>query len=228
MKDISRPQIVYVGDPMCSWCWGFAPVLERLVSEHEVDLRLIVGGLRPGPSAQTLSDKMKTFLLHHWEQVESASGQPFNREALAARPSSWMYDTELPAVAVAAMRHFQPADELPFFLALQEAFYARGVDITSEAAYPSLVAPFGVDPGDFATSLAEADARQAAWDDFSEARRLGATGFPTTLLAIEGRYRMLAAGYRPFEEVDQILHAGLDRFAPAATSGATCSIDGAC
>ena len=21
---------LYLGDPMCSWCWGFAPVLERL------------------------------------------------------------------------------------------------------------------------------------------------------------------------------------------------------
>ena len=206
-----RPTIVYVGDPMCSWCWGFAPVLEQLVAEHDVDLKIVVGGLRPGQAAQPLSDRMKTFLLHHWEQVEAASGQPFNSASLAARDATWMYDTELPAVAMNAMRRIKPTAELAFFFTLQHAFYVDGIDITDSAAYPSLLDAYQVDPPGFVELLAAPEVRSAAWDDFAEARRLGATGFPTTLLDVDGRYRMLAAGYRPYAEVDQILHAALDR-----------------
>ena len=44
-------EFVYVGDPMCSWCWGFAPVLERMQEVYDVPLRVVVGGLRPGSEA---------------------------------------------------------------------------------------------------------------------------------------------------------------------------------
>ena len=24
---------IYFADPMCSWCWGFAPVIEKIAAE---------------------------------------------------------------------------------------------------------------------------------------------------------------------------------------------------
>ena len=219
--DSARPTLVYVGDPMCSWCWGYAPVVERLVGEHDIGFRLIVGGLRPGPAAQPLNDHTKDFILHHWESVAAVSGQPFDRHAFAARPATWMYDTEGPAIAVVAMRNLHPERELAFFVRLQRAFYAEGIDITNAGAYASLLDD-DVDVEAFGTAVADEASRRGAWDDFAEARRLSATGFPTTLLKIGERRRMLAAGYQPYAQVDQILHAALDRFAPIAGSSAVC------
>ncbi len=199
------------------------------MTEHDLELRIVLGGLRPGAAAQPLSPRLKEYLLHHWERIEAGCGQPFDRAALEAREETWMYDTELPAKAVVAMRRVRPRAELSFFVALQRAFYADGIDITDPAVYPALVAPFDVDPDEFETLLGDAHVGKGAWDDFAAARQLGATGFPTTLLNIDGRMRMLAAGYRPFAEVDEILHAALARFAPPeATVGAVCSIDGNC
>ncbi len=41
-------ELIYVGDPMCSWCWGIAPQLDTLVRTHpDIPLRIVVGGLRP-------------------------------------------------------------------------------------------------------------------------------------------------------------------------------------
>ncbi len=186
---------------MCSWCWGFAPTMERLVREHGVDLRLIVGGLRPGPYAQLLTADLREMLLHHWHQVEAVTGQPFDREALMRRPDTWRYDTELPATAVAVVRHLRPGDELAFLTHLQRAFYAEGVDITDPEEYPRLVAGFDVAADRFVDLLASDEARGWAWGDFDEARRLGVTGFPTTLLRIDGRHRLLSAGHRTYEEL---------------------------
>ena len=33
-------EIIYVGDPMCSWCWGFSPVLKRIEAEYGLPVRL--------------------------------------------------------------------------------------------------------------------------------------------------------------------------------------------
>ena len=40
-------EFIYVGDPMCSWCWGFAPVLERMTEVYEIPIRVVVGGISP-------------------------------------------------------------------------------------------------------------------------------------------------------------------------------------
>ena len=42
-------RLLYVMDPMCSWCWGFAPVVEALAEQAAaagVSLQIVVGGLR--------------------------------------------------------------------------------------------------------------------------------------------------------------------------------------
>ena len=39
-------RLLYVMDPMCSWCWGFAPVAEALAEQAAaagVPLQLVVG-----------------------------------------------------------------------------------------------------------------------------------------------------------------------------------------
>ena len=45
-----QPHLVYFADPMCSWCWGFAPVINAIRGRYgeRLPVRLIVGGLRPG------------------------------------------------------------------------------------------------------------------------------------------------------------------------------------
>jgi len=42
--------LIYVVDPMCSWCWGFSPVLKELMRQYQgqISFQLMVGGLRPG------------------------------------------------------------------------------------------------------------------------------------------------------------------------------------
>lgn len=32
-------EIIYVGDPMCSWCWGFAPEFQKLRTYLEPHVR---------------------------------------------------------------------------------------------------------------------------------------------------------------------------------------------
>jgi putative protein-disulfide isomerase len=193
-------EFVYVADPMCSWCWGFAPVSERMQEVYDVPLRIIVGGLRPGPEAQELDDQFAGVLGHHWDQVESASGQPFDR-AFLERRDGWSYDTEVPAIAVVTMRELNESQTLRFLSRVQRAFYAEGVDITDPAVYPDLVAGFEVDAEEFTDLLASDEMKKHAWSDFAESRSLGVSGFPTLLARNGEEWAVLTRGFAPSDKL---------------------------
>ncbi|KRT58921.1 hypothetical protein Ga0076813_14514, partial [endosymbiont of Ridgeia piscesae] len=41
--------LFYIHDPMCSWCWAFAPVLDKLQRQLPAEIRFtrLLGGLAP-------------------------------------------------------------------------------------------------------------------------------------------------------------------------------------
>lgn len=217
----AKPEIIYVGDPMCSWCWGMAPVVETLSGRDDVSMRVVLGGLRPGPNAQQLDDELRRFLRAHWDKVGEVSGQPFSSRALERE--NWMYDTELPAIAVTTMRAYAPHQALRFFTRLQQAFYVEGTDITRMDEYPSLVAAYDVEPAGFVAELGTDTARARAWADFAEARELGVLGFPTLLLAVDGTLQVLSRGYASLDHFENQLTYWVEGKQPASASEYTCS-----
>ena len=117
----TKAKLIYVGDPMCSWCYGIADELTKTVESlgADTDLQLIMGGLRPY-NTETMKD-LGDFLKEHWDHVNQASGQPFNYGIL--QDHSFVYDTEPPSRAVLVVRKLKPEQELAFFKSIQTAFY---------------------------------------------------------------------------------------------------------
>lgn len=193
--------LVYVGDPMCSWCWGFAPVLEQLVEATGLAVEVTVGGLRPGPAAEPLGTGLRRYLEREWSAISEQTGQPFDTALLDRLGEEWVYDTEMADMAVVHMRDLAPDQALPFFARVQRAFYAEGVDVTEPDSYRDLVGEFGADPDAFVATLGADDLRKRTWRDFATARRWGVTGFPTLLYRREERLGLITAGYRPAADV---------------------------
>ena len=202
-------KLIYVGDPMCSWCWGFAPELDKLVKAYPtLELTIVLGGLRPGEAAAPLDDTLRPYLKHHWEEVAKASGQSFNFASLERE--NWTYDTELPARAVVAMRQLAPEHSFGFFKRLQEAFYADALDITSVEVYPDLLEPYGLDSTAFLNLMLSDPVKEETYDDFATSRGWGINGFPSTVLQQGENLRLLSSGYQPFERLDAVLRTQLE------------------
>jgi putative protein-disulfide isomerase len=200
-----------------------APVIERLAARDDVDTRIVVGGLRPGPSAQALDADMRAMLARHWAKVAATTGQPFDESGLDR--ADWTYDTELPAIAVTTMRAMAPEATLPFFNRLQEAFYRDAVDITDIDQYPQLVAGFAIDETSFLHEITTKVGRDRAWHDFSTAREMGVRGFPTVLLKLEGSTQILSRGYAPLDHFENQLSYWVEGRQPGSASAYTCSVD---
>ena len=216
-------ELVYVADPMCSWCWGFAPVIEKVEASFDMDLRIIIGGLRPGDRAEPI-DGIRDYLAHHWTQVAEASGQPFDHAGLDR--SDWMYDTLVPDTAVVTMREAAHHETRRFLDTVQRAFYAERVDVTDPDVYRDLVAGFPVDPDEFVDQIGTAEMKAAAEQDFVEAQWLGVTGFPTLLLRDGASTLPISYGYAPFETVAGRINGLIEKNYPAEAAGLVCDIDG--
>lgn len=216
-------EIIYIGDPMCSWCWGIAPELDALVAGHpEVPFRVVLGGLRPGQYSEEMSDEMAAMLRHHWAEVAGRSGQPFSYEILDTR--GWTYDTEPACRAVVAMRQLDNSLAFPLFKRIQRAFYAEGVVTSDPAAFADLVAELGIDVASFIATFESDHIRRLTWEDFALARQWGISGFPTVVARQGAQGHLLASGYATADELDRALvnALGVTRSADLCAPGEVC------
>jgi len=203
-------ELVYVGDPQCSWCWGFAPVKSEIedLCRGKAALTLVVGGLHADWTEPADAER-KQFLREHWEEVGERTGQPFIYDILGA--DGLTYGTEASCRAAVTVRQIAGNDAaLQFFTGLQRAYYAESRDVTSGEVLADIAAEFGYDRSAFVALFAAQKTRQQTVMDFQFARRLGVSGFPTVLINDVNGYAYLTKGYQPIELLGHIVEAWLN------------------
>lgn len=198
----------YSADPMCSWCWGFAPIIEAIKDAYRAQVRiaLILGGLRPG-TTEPLSGAMRAEILHHWEVVHERTGQPF--AFVGALPEGFVYDTEPASRAVVTVGELQPEATFVYFKTVQAAFYTQGQDVTQADTLATLAQAVGIEPAVFHRHFDMQAVRQKTQSHFRQARRLGIQAFPTLVMQTGSQSRLLTQGYRSFAELREEIDAGL-------------------
>ena len=199
--------LIYIADPMCSWCYGFSKELSLLMSMlPNVPLRIVVGGVRAGETA-VMTEEMKQFRLSHWERVEKVSGLVFNRNAFMKR-RDFVYDTEPACRAVVTARKMAPTvDQLGVLRAIQSAFYAQGLDTTSGDVLADVTsaamirAGVNTDAASFLTTWKTAETIAETQSEFVQARRWGISSFPCLLLDVDGKLHTVSSGYTSAENL---------------------------
>jgi len=203
---MNAPLLWYFADPMCSWCWGFSPVIETLRNEYRdrMKIALVLGGLRHENAPMTAAGREE--ILHHWHQVHARTGQSFRFEG--ALPEGFVYDTEPASRAVVTMGSIDPALIFPLFKAIQNAFYAEGRNVTQPDVLADLAAGFGIDREVFLRVFDNDDARARTQAHFRQARQAGVRGFPALVLQQDAQLHSVSNGCLPLETV----RSAIDRY----------------
>ena len=212
-------RLVYFADPMCSWCYGFAPVIAALAERFEarLPLDLVMGGLRAG-NTEPMRQQDKDYIRSAWTRVGAATGQPFDMGFFARE--GFVYDTEPACRAVVTARRLMPHMALPFMARIQQAFYAESRDMTAAQTIAEVAEEAGFDRAGFAQAFASPEVRNETFRDFLTAQSLGIRGFPTLIAGSEERgYALLTNGYRPLEDLAEPLERWLTAGAPVAKAG---------
>lgn len=198
---MSEQRFVYFADPMCSWCYGFAPVISALTDRFEgrLTLQVVMGGLRAGHAAPMRAED-KDYIRDAWTRVGAATGQPFDFSFLGRE--AFIYDTEPACRAVVTARRLLPRLALPFMGRIAQAFYAENRDMTSTEEIAKVAEEAGFDGQEFTNAFLGAEARNETFRDFLAAQELGVSGFPTLIAGSEKNgYALVTNGYRPLEDV---------------------------
>jgi putative protein-disulfide isomerase len=204
---------IYFSDPMCSWCYGFSPVVRTLRRRYRdlLPIRLVMGGLRPGTS-EAMPDDARRNLVHHWDHIGALAGVKFS-PALADR-EGFVYDTDPAARAVVLARRTSNEEALDLLERLHVAFYAEGRDITDPSELAVIAAEQGFDRDAFESGLADEGLKNETWRDYAISQRAGATGFPTLVVGpnTDGTFALVTRGY---QDGDTIV-AGVDSWLAGA------------
>lgn len=203
--NFTKPTIVYVGDPMCSWCYGIAKELERLrefTLENGIDFKIMLGGLRP--NAQEWNDEFKAFLAHHWQEVSKKSDQVFDYEFL--KRESFSYSTLPGCKAVVLMRNFfehvnQSEKTLSYFSDIQKAFFAKNIDPTDTEVLANIAQNYGIKKEIFIENFNEKYLENTTFAEFSQVQSLGVRGFPSVILFDDENPTFIAQGYAKSEKM---------------------------
>jgi len=196
--DAQRDKLIYVGDPMCSWCYGFTMPLQQVKEKFpHLEFTMVMGGLRAG--GQESMSSLKTFLREHWYEVHEKTGQPFAYGILS--DSSMIYNTEPACRAVVTVRKIAPEKEYAFFKALQRSFYAEGTDITQQANLIAIAQSMGIDKNSFLDVFQSQEIKNNTKKDFMWSENLEVNGFPSLILYKEGRFSKLSTGYSTYDQI---------------------------
>jgi putative protein-disulfide isomerase len=211
------PSLIYIADPMCSWCYGFGPELLTLLKGlPEMPIDIVVGGLRAN-NTEVMDEKLKSTLLTHWKQVEEATGLPFSYDALSKE--NFIYNTEPACRAVVTAKRVAPQAVLHVFFSIQNAFYAQGLDVTQGEVLAKISAEAATTAGVPLT----AEEFLAAWNDevsiaetnaeFEQTRTWQVSGFPTLVLERNGQLDLISSGFMRTPELVEQMQTLVDQAA---------------
>ena len=190
-------RLLYFANPMCSWCWGFQPVVHALV-EMGYPITVALGTLGAERS-RPMRAADKATVRQHWQHVLERTGQRFDFRFFDR--DGFVYDTEPPSRALAVVRARFPALTVAFLTRLQERFYTLGQDITDASVLRDAAGEFAIEPEIFDPALMDPAIAAEIAAEWRQTAQLGVSGYPTLLALQEGKPQVVTIGWRPADEV---------------------------
>ena len=179
--------VTYLFDPLCGWCYGASPAIQRLGQEASITLELAPTGLFSGGGRVMSAD----FADHAWSndlRIGKLTGQPFSaayRSQVLGQHGS-RFDSSAASAALTAVAQIAPAEELNALKALQEARYVDGLDICTQPGMEGVLRAKGLTAAADLLARQDADLRLQHDARIQKARRLmqahGAQGVPVLVV----------------------------------------------
>ena len=201
--ELEQPTLFYIGDPMCSWCYGMSDILkdtQEYCAKNGIKFQTIVAGLRA--SGQVLWDKrFKGFLKEEWTNISNRTGKKFSFEILDLL--NFDYDTTpaCKAVLISKILSFNNSKiVLEFFSKIQEKFYANSQDTKKLEFYKLICEDLNLDFEEFSKLFEDKSLDKKLQTEFIFGRNLSSS-FPSLILVNKKQQVNISIGYSSLEEV---------------------------
>jgi len=184
-------KLLYIVDPMCSWCYGFKAALDEVLPELHPDIEpeLVMGGLAPD-SDEPMDDETQAYVQKAWHAVAEQTGASFNHDfwtQCAPRRSTY---PSCRAVIVA--REVDLAWEM--LAAIQSAYYQEARNPSDEQTLVELAETLGIDGEAFRGRFREPEIEEALQAHLALRTQLRAMSFPSMAISQGRKTKLIASG----------------------------------
>jgi len=202
-------QLHYFVSPMCSWCWGFAPVVQQLQETYsaQLSLRIVLTPFRID-THQAMDTELRNYVLDQWHKVHASTGQTFDFSF--AVKNDFIYNTLLACKAIKAFARQCPEGETSFLHAIQKAFYTQNIDITDESNLVEIASNYKIDLSSFTKDMHSKQTEEYLEEDFTFCQQAGVNSYPTLLLQKQANTILLSNGYSPYSALGLELRKQLE------------------
>ncbi|MEW6998917.1 DsbA family protein [Colwelliaceae bacterium BS250] len=201
-------KLIYVYDPMCSWCWGYRPTWQTLQEKlkDKTDIECLVGGLAADSDAP-MPESMQLFLQQTWQKISDYLGTEFNFDFWRnCQPKRSTY----PACRAVLIARDHGLEQEMYF-AIQQAYYLHGQNPSEPETLTDLAQSIGIDKGTFAQRLQSIELNRRLAQEISTARALPINGFPSLVLAINEQYFSVPVDYQHWQTSYQVINQLIER-----------------
>ncbi len=196
MASMSVNKLIYVHDPMCSWCWGYKPTWQKLESAlaNILPIEYRVGGLA-ADSDQPMSADMQLQLQAIWQNISNQLGTEFDFgfwQECQPRRSTY------PSCRAALIaRGFNKEPQM--IAAIQQAYYLQAQNPSDEYVLIKLSEQIGLDASLFEQLLHSNELERRFDDELNYVRSLPIQGFPSLVLIHNNRAYPIAINYTDWQ-----------------------------
>jgi len=186
-----QPALVYIMDPMCSWCWAFRPVLAEIRQAlPELAYYTLAGGLAPD-SDEPMPESQQDQISSIWHKIEATVGTEFNHDFWqTCQPRRSTY----PACrALLLARKEQKEDAM--IQTIQQAYYLNAENPSDSDTLIACAVQVGMDGDRFGSALNSDETCDELEQELTFNHRLGVRSFPTLVLKNGDRWLELGLDY---------------------------------
>lgn len=205
---MAKDKIYYITDPLCVWCYGFAPVMEQVQQKwgKKAELVIMTGGMFADADEGSFA-KVGKPIRDEYEEVARKTGVKFGPRFLKeVLPSTSVRCTSvIAAQALTVFKKQFPAQQLAFLHAIQHAIFESGLRPDDVEGIAALAVPFGADKDAFAKSMRKKKTVEETEDEFMDVADLEVEGFPTLALQRDEDLYFVFYGCADFATIDQAL-----------------------
>ncbi|MCW8886143.1 MAG: DsbA family protein [Motiliproteus sp.] len=196
--------LLYVMDPMCSWCWAFAETLQQLKLRLPTDLPCytLMGGLA-ADSDEPMPKPMQHQIQQIWKEIESRTGTAFNHDFWTRNTPRRSTYPACRAVIAAATADGDLSDQM--ISAIQQGYYLEAQNPSDTEVLTSFAENLGVSAPEFEKDLISEAIDQQLRQHLDCAAKLGIQGFPSLLYYDQQQLHWLSHGYATLTAIEKRL-----------------------
>ena len=206
---MSKIEMYYATDPLCSFCWAFEPTLRKFRYQYASYFNndtTVMGGMIEkwekfgGDSSngiQSAADVAK-----HWREIGDFSRMVIDGRVWLDEP----IDSSFPSSqAFQIVRRDYPEQAQAFLRKLRETVMVWNQDISKREVLAGILEEMGLDHEKILNDADSFEGRSLLNSDLGLARALTATGFPTLVLVNEQNQGVKVVGAQPYEALESAL-----------------------